>query len=43
LADPEARRRAGKAGRGWVEDRWSWDAVAGRFGDLLDEVVAAGR
>jgi phosphatidyl-myo-inositol dimannoside synthase len=42
LADPEARRRAGKAGRGWVEDRWSWDAVAGRFGDLLDEVVAAG-
>jgi phosphatidyl-myo-inositol dimannoside synthase len=43
LRDDEGRRRAGDAGRAWVERRWSWDAIAGRFAALLDEVVVARR
>jgi phosphatidyl-myo-inositol dimannoside synthase len=43
LRDGEARRRAGDAGRAWVERRWSWDVIAGRFAGLLDEVVDARR
>lgn len=39
-SDPAARGEAGAAGRAWVERRWSWEAIAARFGDLLDEVVA---
>ncbi|HSK24426.1 MAG TPA: glycosyltransferase family 4 protein [Egicoccus sp.] len=41
LSDPAARERAGRAGRGWVEQQWSWTAIAARFSDLLDEVVEA--
>jgi phosphatidyl-myo-inositol dimannoside synthase len=43
LRDDDRRQRAGAAGRTWVEHRWSWDAIARRFADLLEEVVAAGR
>jgi phosphatidyl-myo-inositol dimannoside synthase len=43
LGDAEGRRRAGEAGRAWVEERWSWDVIADRFSALLDEVVRAGR
>ncbi|MFA9445712.1 glycosyltransferase family 4 protein [Egicoccus sp. AB-alg6-2] len=39
LADPAARRRAGRAGRAWVEQHWSWTAIAARFRGLLDDVV----
>jgi phosphatidyl-myo-inositol dimannoside synthase len=42
LAEPEARRVAGAAGRAWTEAVWSWETIAGRFASLLDEVVAAG-
>jgi phosphatidyl-myo-inositol dimannoside synthase len=42
LADPDGRRRAGRQGRRWVEERWAWDVIAARFAALLDEVVAAG-
>lgn len=42
LADPAARRRAGAAGREWIEQHWSWAAVASRFASLLEEVVADG-
>jgi phosphatidyl-myo-inositol dimannoside synthase len=41
LSDPDGRRKAGEAGRRWVEERWSWDAIATRFADLLQEVVTA--
>ena len=40
LADPAARRRAGTAGRDWMLEQWSWSAIAERFEELLDEVVA---
>jgi phosphatidyl-myo-inositol dimannoside synthase len=43
LGDDEGRRRAGAAGRAWVEHRWSWDVIAGRFAGLLEEVVRARR
>jgi phosphatidyl-myo-inositol dimannoside synthase len=44
LDDPDGRRRrAGEAGRRWVEERWSWEAIADRFSALLDEVVGADR
>ena len=39
LADPDLRQRMGRAGRTWVEQRWSWDAIADRFAALLDEVA----
>jgi phosphatidyl-myo-inositol dimannoside synthase len=39
LADPAARGRAGREGRRWVEERWGWEAIAGRFRDLLVEVA----
>lgn len=42
LSDPDLCRRHGVAGREWVEATWSWDAIATRFRDLLDEVVTAG-
>lgn len=39
LAEPAARTAAGRAGRAWVEERWSWRTIAQRFTALLDEVV----
>jgi phosphatidyl-myo-inositol dimannoside synthase len=39
LADPGARRRAGRAGRAWVERCWSWERIAATFAGLLDEVA----
>jgi phosphatidyl-myo-inositol dimannoside synthase len=41
LADPEGRRLAGARGRAWVERTWTWEVIAARFADLLDEVVSA--
>jgi phosphatidyl-myo-inositol dimannoside synthase len=43
LRDPHGRRAAGLAGRAWVERVWTWEVIADRFADLLDEVVRAGR
>jgi phosphatidyl-myo-inositol dimannoside synthase len=43
LSDPQGRAAAGRAGREWVERRWTWEVIAARFADLLDEVVAAAR
>jgi phosphatidyl-myo-inositol dimannoside synthase len=40
IADRPARLEAGQRGRRWVEERWSWEAIAARFAALLDEVVA---
>ena len=40
-ADPAARGQAGRAGRRWVEQQWSWTAIADRFAGLLDDVVGA--
>jgi phosphatidyl-myo-inositol dimannoside synthase len=39
LADPEGRRRAGEAGRDWVERSWSWERIAASFAGLLEEVA----
>ncbi|MGY1804605.1 glycosyltransferase family 4 protein [Blastococcus sp. SYSU D00922] len=36
LADPARARAMGKAGRAWVEERWSWTTIAATFADLLD-------
>ncbi|WP_030664555.1 glycosyltransferase family 4 protein [Streptomyces rimosus] len=35
LKDPEARRRMGKRGRAWVEEKWRWDLLAERLKELL--------
>lgn len=43
LSDPSGRAAAGRAGRDWVEQRWTWEVIAARFVALLDEVVAAQR
>jgi phosphatidylinositol alpha-1,6-mannosyltransferase len=40
LADPQLRAEMGRRGRAWVEDTWSWDAIAARFRQLLEEVSA---
>ncbi|MBS3940369.1 MAG: glycosyltransferase family 4 protein, partial [Actinobacteria bacterium] len=40
-ADPAVREQAGRAGRRWVEQQWSWTAIADRFAGLLDDVVGA--
>lgn len=42
LADPTARRRAGAAGRRWVEQQWSWERIAAAFTGLLREVAGPG-
>lgn len=39
LVDGERRDTYGLAGRDWVTRVWSWDAIAGRFRALLDEVT----
>jgi phosphatidylinositol alpha-1,6-mannosyltransferase len=36
LADPARARAMGKAGRAWVEQRWSWTTIAATFDELLD-------
>ncbi len=36
LADPGRARTMGRAGRAWVEDRWSWSIIARTFADLLE-------
>jgi phosphatidylinositol alpha-1,6-mannosyltransferase len=41
LDDPDARAAAGRAGRAWVERRWSWPAIAADLRGLLAEVVGA--
>lgn len=38
LGDPASCAAMGRAGRRWVEELWSWEAIAGRFGDLLVDV-----
>lgn len=43
IADPDARRRAGRAGRAWVERSWSWERIAADLEALLREVVADAR
>lgn len=40
LADPAGRTAMGAAGRAWVQQRWSWGAVAQRYRELLAEVVS---
>jgi phosphatidyl-myo-inositol dimannoside synthase len=36
LADPDRARAMGAAGRGWVENRWSWTRIADTFAQLLE-------
>jgi phosphatidylinositol alpha-1,6-mannosyltransferase len=36
LADPVRARAMGRAGRSWVEERWSWATIAGTFAELLE-------
>jgi phosphatidyl-myo-inositol dimannoside synthase len=36
LADPARARAMGKAGRAWVEDRWSWTTISATFAELLE-------
>jgi len=36
LDDPARGRAMGAAGRGWVEQRWSWTTIGGTFAALLD-------
>jgi len=36
LADPDRARAMGKAGRDWVEQRWSWTTIAATFTELLE-------
>lgn len=36
LDDPDRARAMGKAGRAWVEQRWSWTTIATHFDRLLD-------
>ncbi len=35
LGDAELRRRMGKRGRAWVEEKWRWDLLAERLQELL--------
>jgi phosphatidylinositol alpha-1,6-mannosyltransferase len=36
LADPVRARAMGRAGRSWVEERWSWATIADTFAELLE-------
>ena len=36
LDDPEKAAAMGRAGRAWVEQRWSWRSIAATFGTLLE-------
>lgn len=35
LRDPALRERMGARGRGWVEEQWRWDLLAGKLRELL--------
>ena len=37
LDDPGRARAMGRAGRAWVEERWSWTTIAATFEDLLEK------
>ncbi|MGZ6864072.1 MAG: glycosyltransferase family 4 protein, partial [Blastococcus sp.] len=37
LDDPEKAAAMGRAGRAWVEQRWSWRSIAATFAALLDD------
>jgi phosphatidylinositol alpha-1,6-mannosyltransferase len=37
LKDPAGARAMGERGRAWIEREWRWDAVAGRFAELLSD------
>jgi phosphatidyl-myo-inositol dimannoside synthase len=37
LDDPGRARTMGRAGRAWVEERWSWTSIAATLADLLDK------
>ena len=37
LDDPARAAAMGKAGRAWVEQRWSWTTIAATFADLLQK------
>ncbi len=37
LADPARAAAMGRAGRAWVEQRWSWTTIAATFGELLEK------
>jgi len=39
LRDAPRRRTMGEEGRRWIERTWAWDAIAGRFRELLEEVT----
>ncbi len=41
LSDPVRAKEMGAAGRDWVEREWEWDALAGRFAQLLAGPVPA--
>ena len=43
LADPDERRRLGRAGRNLVKDRYTWDACAARYETLWYELAELGR
>jgi phosphatidylinositol alpha-1,6-mannosyltransferase len=37
LGDPARAAAMGRAGRAWVEERWSWTTIAATFADLLEK------
>jgi phosphatidyl-myo-inositol dimannoside synthase len=37
LDDPDRARAMGRAGRAWVQERWSWTTIAATFADLLEK------
>jgi phosphatidyl-myo-inositol dimannoside synthase len=41
ISDPDGRAEAGRKGRDWVEQTWSWATIAADLAALLDEVVSA--
>jgi glycosyltransferase involved in cell wall biosynthesis len=43
LADPAAAERIGAAGRGLVEDRYTWEACADRYRRLYEDLAALRR
>jgi phosphatidylinositol alpha-1,6-mannosyltransferase len=37
LDDPARAAAMGRAGRAWVEQRWSWTTIAATFAELLEK------